>query len=67
MEPLNPNIMMAVRYAISIIAGFALGKGWISAASQGPIVDALVQTVGAVVAVVPPLWAAFKVNNKPTT
>lgn len=68
MEPVaNPNIMMVVRYAITAGAAFAVGKGWIGAPAQGPLIDGLVQLVGVLVAVIPPLYAALKINNKPKT
>lgn len=66
MEPVaNPNVMMIVRYAITAGAAFAVGKGWIGAPAQGALVDGLVQLVGVLVAVIPPIYAAMKINNKP--
>lgn len=59
------NVMMFARYAISAGVAFALGKGWISAGAQGPLVDGLVQLVGVLIAVIPPIWAARKINNTP--
>lgn len=61
----NPNLMMAVRYAITAGAAFAVGKGWIGAPAQGALVDGLVQLIGVLIAVVPPLYAALKINNRP--
>jgi hypothetical protein len=61
----NPNVMMVVRYAITAGAAFAVGKGWIGAPAQGALVDGLVQLVGVLIAVVPPLYAALKVDNGP--
>lgn len=61
----NPNVMMAVRYAITAGAAFAVGKGWIGAPAQGALVDGLVQLVGVLVAVIPPIYAAMRVNNTP--
>ena len=63
----SPNIMMVVRYAISAGAAFAVGKGWIGAPAQGAIVDGLVQLVGVLVAVIPPVYAALKIDNTPKT
>jgi hypothetical protein len=63
----SPNIMMIVRYAISAGAAFAVGKGWIGAPAQGAIVDGLVQLVGVLVAVIPPVYAALKIDNTPKT
>ena len=63
----TPNIMMVVRYAISAGAAFAVGKGWIGAPAQGAIVDGLVQLVGVLVAVIPPVYAALKIDNTPKT
>jgi len=63
----SPNIMVIVRYAISAGAAFAVGKGWIGAPAQGAIVDGLVQLVGVLVAVIPPIYAALKINNTPKT
>ena len=64
---LSPNIMMIVRYAISAGAAFAVGKGWIGAPAQGAIVDGLVQLTGVLVAVIPPIYAAMKIDNSPKT
>lgn len=61
----NPNVMMVVRYAITAGAAFAVGKGWIGAPAQGALVDGLVQLVGVLVAVIPPIYAAMRVNNTP--
>lgn len=61
----NDNLMMFIRYGISIVASFALGKGWIAAGQDAAITDALVKIAGSLVAVIPPLWAAFRVNNAP--
>ena len=63
----SPNIMVIVRYAISAGAAFAVGKGWIGAPAQGAIVDGLVQLVGVLVAVIPPVYAALKIDNTPKT
>lgn len=63
----SPNIMMVVRYAVSAGAAFAVGKGWISAPAQGAIVDGLVQLVGVLIAVIPPVYAALKIDNTPKT
>ena len=63
----TPNIMMVVRYAISAGAAFAVGKGWIGAPAQGAIVDGLVQLVGVLIAVIPPVYAALKIDNTPKT
>ena len=66
MEPaVNPNVMMFVRYAISTGVAFAIGKGWIGAPAQGAVVDGLVQLVGVLIAIIPPAYAALKVNNAP--
>jgi len=62
---ISPNIMVIVRYAISAGAAFAVGKGWIGAPAQGAIVDGLVQLVGVLVAVIPPVYAALKIDNTP--
>ena len=59
------NAMMFIRYAVSAGAAFALGKGWISAAAQGPLVDGIVQLAGVLIAVIPPIWAARKIDNSP--
>lgn len=63
----SPNIMMIVRYAISAGAAFAVGKGWIGAPAQGAVVDGLVQLVGVLIAVIPPVYAALKIDNTPKT
>lgn len=63
----SPNIMMIVRYAVSAGAAFAVGKGWIGAPAQGAIVDGLVQLVGVLIAVIPPVYAALKIDNTPKT
>jgi len=67
MEPIaaNPNVMMFVRYAISTGVAFAIGKGWIGAPAQGVIVDGLVQLVGVLVAIIPPVYAALRIKNTP--
>lgn len=66
MEPVaNPNVMMFVRYAISTGVAFAIGKGWIGAPAQGAVVDGLVQLVGVLIAIIPPVYAALKVSNTP--
>jgi hypothetical protein len=44
-----------------------LGKGWISAEAQGPIVDGAVQIIGAIVAAGPAIYAALKIKNTPKT
>jgi len=44
-----------------------VGKGWIGAPAQGAIVDGLVQLVGVLVAVIPPVYAALKIDNTPKT
>lgn len=59
------NIMMIVRYSISGGAAFALGKGWISAPLQGPLVDGLVQLAGVLATIIPPIYAALKIDNAP--
>lgn len=61
----SPNIMMIVRYAVSAGAAFAVGKGWIGAPAQGAVVDGLVQLVGVLIAVIPPVYAALKIDNTP--
>jgi hypothetical protein len=63
----SPNIMMIVRYAVSAGAAFAVGKGWIGAPAQGAVVDGLVQLVGVLIAVIPPVYAALKIDNTPKT
>jgi hypothetical protein len=67
MDPANPNIMMFVRYAITAMVTYALGKGWISAPAQGAVIDGLVQLVGVLVAIIPPMYAAMKIKNTPKT
>lgn len=63
----SPNIMMIVRYAVSAGAAFAVGKGWIGAPAQGAVVDGLVQLIGVLIAVIPPVYAALKIDNTPKT
>jgi len=63
----SPNIMMIVRYAVSAGAAFGVGKGWIGAPAQGAVVDGLVQLVGVLIAVIPPVYAALKIDNTPKT
>lgn len=62
---MNDNVMMFIRYGISAATAFAIGKGWIGAASQGAIVDGLVQLVGVCVATLPPIYAALRIKNAP--
>lgn len=64
---MNDNLMMFIRYAISTGVAFAVGKGWISAPAQGPVIDGLIQLVGVAVAAVPPIYAALKIKNTPKT
>jgi len=59
------NVMMIIRYAISAGVAFAVGKGWIGAPAQGPLVDGLIQIVGVFVAALPPIYAAIKIKNTP--
>ena len=59
------NVMMIIRYAISAGVAFAVGKGWIGAPAQGPLVDGLIQIVGVFVAALPPIYAAMKIKNEP--
>lgn len=62
---MNDNVMMFIRYGISTAVAFAIGKGWIGAASQGPLIDGLVQIVGVMAAAIPPIYAALKIKNAP--
>lgn len=62
---MDPNISMVIRYAITAVVAFAVGKGWLSAPAQGPLVDGLVQLAGVLVAAVPPIYAAMKIDNRP--
>ena len=64
---MDPNISMVIRYAITAVVAFAVGKGWVSAPAQGPLVDGVVQLVGVLVAAVPPIYAAMKIDNRPKT
>ena len=64
---MDPNISMIIRYAITAVVAFAVGKGWVRAPAQGPLVDGVVQLVGVLVAAVPPIYAAMKIDNRPKT
>ena len=64
---MDPNISMIIRYAITAVVAFAVGKGWVSAPAQGPLVDGVVQLVGVLVAAVPPIYAAMNIDNRPKT
>lgn len=61
------NFLMFVRYGISAGAAFAVGKGWIGAPAQGPLVDGIVQLIGVLGTVLPPIYAALKIKNTPKT
>lgn len=52
---MNDNLMVIVRYAISVIAGIAASKGWLTTDQANGVVNFVIQAVTWGVAAIPPV------------
>ena len=61
------EMKMFGRYAITGAVAYAAGKGWISAGAAAPVTNFLLEFAALAISALPPIYAAWKVNNAPKT
>lgn len=62
---MNDNLKMLMRYGVSIVTAYVVGKGWLTSDQASGIGNLLIEAVGWGVVAIPPVWALFKVSNQP--
>lgn len=62
---MNPTLAMFGRYFLAIAISYLVGKGFITEAAGSVISDFVIQMVGLLIAFLPAIWAALKVDNTP--
>jgi hypothetical protein len=64
---MNPTVAMILRYLVTAIVTFGIGKGWWSEAFGGQLGDIVVNIIAAIIAALPPAYAWLKIDNTPKT
>ena len=60
---MNPTLAMILRYALSAIIMFGVGRGWWTEAAGGMLGDFVTNLIAFIVASLPPLYAALFIEN----
>jgi len=64
-ETLKLNLMMVARYFISVVAFWLANSGYLPKDIVGPVTEIVLQVLLYIVAALPPLYAWYKVSNRP--
>lgn len=62
---MNDVVKMLGRYSVTAVVAYAVGKGWFTVEQASVVTQALIDIGVAILGVIPPLYAAFKINNSP--
>lgn len=62
---MSDTLNMFGRYAITAAISFAVGRGWITPSASSVVADFAIQALGMIVAFIPALYAAKKIDNSP--
>lgn len=62
-EQLDPKVVAAISWALTMLSGIAVSKGWLSGAQANNLVNALVLAIGPLGAVVILIWQIWRNNH----
>ena len=64
---MSDNAKMLLRYGVTAVVAFGVGKGWFSQLAGDAIINAVIEISAVILAFIPPVYAALKIDNSPAS